>query len=284
MLYLKCGSNVVECFIKCHMEAFVSRLCLFLSNKDALVYTGSHVIGNYVVQTLMNNYSKDPRCKPVIQVVSPHQILKENLEQVMKSDSGYKMVQNLHWLLELKLGLPQKRTGNGGQRGQNKTRGGGNAFQKEAGHGAEAKFSEKGQPHYGHLGHQGYQGNQGYQAHQGQRGQPVAFYGQPSYYYPNQSPYGYGYPSGYGNQSQFQVPMVMMPQTPPPAQPHHQYPMNMNVNLNVNVNYGQKNLPPGGYNYFPAEETQVQSGSRGRAGAGSSSTAKKYNAPRKQTN
>lgn len=67
-LFQKFGSNVLETFIKCKMDNFVAALCKYLTSKEALLACVCNQFGNYVVQTLLNNYQGDKLIEPVVQV------------------------------------------------------------------------------------------------------------------------------------------------------------------------------------------------------------------------
>jgi hypothetical protein len=69
-IYQKFGSNVMETFIKCKMNKFVEALCAYFSNKDRLLSCVCNQFGNYVVQTLLNNYQGEPIIEPVLEVRS----------------------------------------------------------------------------------------------------------------------------------------------------------------------------------------------------------------------
>lgn len=67
-LYQKFGSNVMETFIKCKMDEFVQALCKYLTNKDKLIFCVCNQFGNYVIQTLLNNYEGEDVIEEVVQV------------------------------------------------------------------------------------------------------------------------------------------------------------------------------------------------------------------------
>ena len=58
----------METFIKCKMDNFVASLCKYLTTKETLLACVCNQFGNYVVQTLLNNYQGDPTIDPIIQV------------------------------------------------------------------------------------------------------------------------------------------------------------------------------------------------------------------------
>jgi len=133
------------------MEDFVAALCKYFSNRENLIIVSSHAIGNYVVQTLLNNYGRDPRTEPLLQVRLAEQLLRENLEAISQNEYGYKMVNNLHGLLDLKDFSHGRRNGPGGRNGA-RGRGGFAGGRKDAFEQRQARPHDFGYAHPGYPG------------------------------------------------------------------------------------------------------------------------------------
>lgn len=58
----------METFIKCKMNKFVEALCKYLMMKDKLIFCVCNQFGNYVIQTLLNNYQGESIIGPLVQV------------------------------------------------------------------------------------------------------------------------------------------------------------------------------------------------------------------------
>lgn len=63
---------MIEKFIKAKLENFVTALAEYLENPEKLIFCTCNEFGNYIVQTLINNYHGDDRLERIVEVTSVH--------------------------------------------------------------------------------------------------------------------------------------------------------------------------------------------------------------------
>lgn len=185
------------------MEDFITALCRYFSNRENLIIVSSHAIGNYVVQTLLNNYGRDPRTEPILQVLPADQLLRENLEPICQNEYGYKMINNLHSLLDLKDFTQGRRNGGSGARGAQRGRGGHAGPRKDAGYDPRQAGRPQDQSYAQHGGYGSSMGQMPMQMFFVQQTPPGQLHGHPYYgmgVNPNTAP---GYPQQYSGYNYF---------------------------------------------------------------------------------
>ena len=115
-----------------------------------LAYCSCHQFGNYVIQTLLNNYPRDPRTEHIVKVDQDNsQSLKDNAYRIIETDYGAKLLCNLQGLIGfqdpqfIKRLSSQSGSGRGGHK---KQRGGGGGGYSHAGgyHGMNQAYQQQG--------------------------------------------------------------------------------------------------------------------------------------------
>jgi hypothetical protein len=88
-LFDKAGSNVFERFLEQKLDNFFEAFVKYLSENDHLKKAVCDSFGNYVVQTMIRNYSTDERLNPIITN------LKQLSSELMGNDFGRKLLSNM---------------------------------------------------------------------------------------------------------------------------------------------------------------------------------------------